>query len=650
MKNKWLKKIAFLLSVSCITISASCQKEEIQKTEEDISLTKQDIVFNSENIEEKIDNFKEKFPNKLTKNNVDYNENNEIGFVDSKNNDIKTWFTLKQLENGLEYSNINISLNEEQNIIVLNFDIKNKHFSFDFKYEIKPKVLNLQKQVVVDQNNEYEHFIFNTENINDKIEWFKRNKLQQLTPYKLYFFKENNFVGFKDLGDDPEKNTWFELDDSTQTFDWNEVFATIDYNDKTIIIEYPYEDFIIQKIFEYEIKEDINSNQNQTNKSKKPSNSKFQYDENKTVFVRPPFGAKFKLKGVDLPPIVTVFAHLDSPGTKTGFKNSTSKTESKYVEETAKRDDVKINAKNGAQEISEFFNIPHILNIYRFESNKENSLVIFGGDTNIDKKNFSLDKVFPNEVHRVLRNLGEEGELKYFTSLGHLVDSYRHPYDKMYYLNGEDENYDVINQKDNPELKFKVDIWKGFEDQIWSKQEMQDLNGYQDVSVRWKAVSDHAPVFVDVNIKKGDITSNESTVVNYPKNNKNLIRIAHWNILKYNGSDSELFKENAIAQLIAKTGMDIVGFTEVSLGSGEKVQRILDILNNKLNKNFKMVIQDRDEATWNNTGYDHFTQETSEQIVIIYDANIFDLDKFRNKKNGLSFKETFKTYGVVKRK
>ncbi|QKT05443.1 hypothetical protein [Mycoplasma sp. OR1901] len=370
---------------------------------------------------------------------------------------------------------------------------------------------------------------------------------------------------------------------------------------------------------------------------------------NETVFVRPPFGAIFELKNHNnFPNIVTIFDHLDSPG---------KKNNNRYRETSANTNELshKSNGSSlGSQEASEFLAIPKLMKYYKKHSN-DNSLVIFGGDTNIENDNFNLDKNFDSDIEKVLTTLGI-GQ-KYFTSINRDGTGYVQPYDKMFYLNGENNYYDVINDKDDPKLDFKIDIIKEF-NKFSNKEEFKLMKWYKrSENENWNIrnrLSDHAPVYLDLNVKTNERINTSNAIIN-PKKDSNHLRIAHWNILNYGNDDlnkyrrEKEFKYKAIAKFIDNSGFDIVGLTEINDNGSVAVDLILEELNKNNHNKYKKIVQSVDDSSWKNTKYSHFDGKQTEQIVIIYNSEILNSVNFNNNKNHLTYREKIKLYGEIKK-
>ncbi|MBU4692110.1 hypothetical protein KQ875_00665 [Mycoplasma zalophi] len=372
--------------------------------------------------------------------------------------------------------------------------------------------------------------------------------------------------------------------------------------------------------------------------------------EDETIFVRPPFAAKFLLKANNKD-ITVVFDHLDSPGQRKASK-SKEKYEFKPSKDEAKAafpdkaKNIKI-SNQGAQEFSEFLAIEDLLKYYKGEF--KSSLTIFGGDTNIHKENFSMGDVFSDNVGSTLdRNLEifekngkkKDWNEKYLTSLGNKGDNYSEQYDKMFFINDDEANFGVEVIKDQDAKQFKIDTYKTFEYFI-SKEILKRLEGYKndykmgDSGIIKYGISDHAPVFTDINLK--NVTKINTIKVDkkvdedfegYRKKD-NTIRIAHWNILNFHGGE---MKSTAIAHIIYKSGFDIIGLTEIDHNEGSRVQEIVDKLNELVgSQRFKCVIQNAKDTEVPEFLVEskRFGDKQEEEVAIIYDSENF---KYKNSK------------------
>ncbi|MCU4117009.1 hypothetical protein N8G13_00835 [Mycoplasma zalophi] len=372
--------------------------------------------------------------------------------------------------------------------------------------------------------------------------------------------------------------------------------------------------------------------------------------EDETIFVRPPFAAKFLLKANNKD-ITVIFDHLDSPGQRKASKGKEkyefkpSKDEAKAVFPD-KAKNIKI-SNQGAQEFSEFLAIEDLLKYYKGEF--KSSLTIFGGDTNIHKENFSMGDVFSDNVGSTLdRNLeifekNEKEKIwneKYLTSLGNKGDNYSEQYDKMFFINDDEANFGVEVIKNQDAKQFKIDTYKTFEYFI-SKEILKRLEGYKDdykmgdSGIIKYGISDHAPIFTDVNLK--NVTKINTIKVDKKVDNDfegyrkkdNTIRIAHWNILNFHGGE---MKSTAIAHIIYKSGFDIIGLTEIDHNEGSHVQEIVDKLNELVgSQRFKCVIQNAKDTEVPEFLVEskRFGDKQEEEVAIIYDSENF---KYKNSK------------------
>ncbi|MBU4691115.1 hypothetical protein [Mycoplasma zalophi] len=335
-----------------------------------------------------------------------------------------------------------------------------------------------------------------------------------------------------------------------------------------------------------------NTNQAEANFSAKDRSQLTSLAKKETIFVRPPFAAKFLLKANNKD-ITVVFDHLDSPDRRESKKYNEPLPAQSLADSNVSYQNLK---KQGAQEVSEFLAIDDVLKYYKDEF--KSALTIFGGDTNIKNDNYYLARKFPNEIESTLENslhLKRHKE-KYLTSLG-TKGNYANQYDKMFFINADKENFEVDTIKDDQLKQFKVDIYKTFKYFI----EKSILKRYDDfkeakndnLTIR-NRISDHAPVFTDVNLKNittiNTIKVDKKLVQDFEGYRKkdNTLRIAHWNILNYKGG---VAKSLAIANIIYKSGFDIVGLTEINDNQGASVQQIVDNLNKLDNsQRFKYIV------------------------------------------------------------
>ncbi|MBU4692111.1 hypothetical protein KQ875_00670 [Mycoplasma zalophi] len=371
-----------------------------------------------------------------------------------------------------------------------------------------------------------------------------------------------------------------------------------------------------------------NTNQAEANFSAKERSQLTSLAKKETIFVRPPFAAKFLLKANNKD-ITVVFDHLDSPDRRESKKYNEPLPAQSLADSNVSYQNLK---KQGAQEASEFLAIDDVLKYYKDEF--KSALTIFGGDTNIKNDNYYLARKFPNEIESTLENslhLKRHKE-KYLTSLG-TKGNYANQYDKMFFINADKENFEVDTIKDDQLKQFKVDIYKTFKYFI----EKSILKRYDDfkeakndnLTIR-NRISDHAPVFTDVNLKNittiNTIKVDKKLVQDFEgyKKKDNTVRIAHWNILNYKGGGA---KSLAIANIIYKSGFDIVGLTEINDNQGASVQQIVDNLNKLDNsQRFKYVVQNANDTIIPKFLLDseRFGKAQQEQVAIIYDSENFE--------------------------
>ncbi|QJR44343.1 hypothetical protein [Mycoplasma miroungirhinis] len=372
-----------------------------------------------------------------------------------------------------------------------------------------------------------------------------------------------------------------------------------------------------------------NSQISQTERNKLTSLQK-----NETIYVRPPFGAKFLIKANNKD-LSVVFDHFDSPDKRKKDKYKEKSPSFSLVDSNTKKSDLN---KQGAQEVSEFLGIENLLKYYRDEF--KSSLTIFGGDTNIKNENYYLARKFSDEIESTLdKNLKFKGYgEKYLTSLG-TKGNYSNQYDKMFFINNDKENFGIDTIKGDTVKEYKIDIYKTFKYFI-EKDILKRLNDFKEskndnLTIR-NRISDHAPVFSDVNLKNVTKIENikvDSTLLQgyegLRKSDKTL-RIAHWNILNYNGGKA---KSLAIANIIYKSGFDLVGLTEINDKAGETVKEIVDNLNTLDNsQRFKFIVQNREDTIIPQFLIDQqrFGKDQTEQVAIIYDSKNFEFKESKS--------------------
>ncbi|MFV8414252.1 hypothetical protein ACNQ2B_02295 [Mycoplasma sp. Z707] len=361
----------------------------------------------------------------------------------------------------------------------------------------------------------------------------------------------------------------------------------------------------------------------------------------KTAYVRPPFGAQFKLNNHDIN-FTTIFGHLDSPG---------SRSKKAYTEGAiSDKDEIFLNKyqgveKMGSQEFSEFLALPNVMN--DFENISANSNIIFGGDTNITAQNFALQDNFTSNYFATITGLeNSQDSLGYYTSIG-VRNPYSQPYDKMFFKNVNKEQLKFLTTANTPEKQFKIDILNAFKDNILNEKDKK-ITGYDSKKagfgpIRY-GVSDHAPVFTDIETKF-ELKTNKA-IEKYVKG-VNTLRIGHWNICNYGSDKMPPFKYTSIAKIIAAGGFDILGLTEVNYDQVEKVNEILNILNQITGSQYKMVYQDSSDASWANDPVLNIFESQQEQVAIIYDANIVTPVAFNNGKIGHSYRKIIPSYKEI---
>ncbi|WP_322910992.1 hypothetical protein [Mycoplasmopsis felis] len=611
-----------------------------------------------------------------------YNEtNNRLGFIGFDNEENNLFLELKDNQT----KETIISSNENKNLY--EYDWNEESNKLKIYYKLKDGEDLLFQEFLIEKNDSdnedsekeiREPFVLINQNIDGVLELineaysYKENSERE-NKYKkglsLYLYKDGH-LGFKGFGKNPN-NKLIEFKDS---YNNENIQGTFQESTKDFEYDWDKEAGILkiffkeagdnQKLFQEINLKNINNSKDDSVNKEQPSTPKTpkepikpidneeptlsepntgsdlnSYQSNKTVFVRPPFGARFKLKNnTNAPSIITIFDHLDSPG-----KTSNSR----YIEGNVEHKTLK-GGKNGSQEFSEFIAIPQVMNYFKGLANETNSLIMFSGDTNIDAKNFHFDNVFPSNINKVTNSLKKD----YYTSLN-TKGGYANPYDKMYYINGEDEFYDTVSDTDNPNIKFKVDIYKAFEEfNITNNPENFNWwtrNNSKNSNIRSK-ISDHAPVFTDIKLKHTHSTSTSTTSF-YPKEN-NTLRISHWNILNYGNNNSNYETEKdlkilSIASIIKQSGFDITGLTEINNGAGDSVDLILKELN-KNNGNYKSIKQPVNDTEWAGTAYKHFDGNAQEQVVIIYNADVLVPTNFEKiNQPSATFKELIDLYGTI---
>ncbi|QGZ97256.1 hypothetical protein GE118_00360 [Mycoplasma sp. NEAQ87857] len=357
--------------------------------------------------------------------------------------------------------------------------------------------------------------------------------------------------------------------------------------------------------------------------------------EDQTIFVRKPFITKFNLANTNKT-ITTIFNHLDSPGqtTRKDF------IEPKPAGNLADSDNKLSNLDNqGAQEVSEFLALKDVL----LSQSDNSDLVIYGGDTNIKNENYFLARKFvENNLESTLStnfnptNKKLYGE-RFLTSLG-TKGNYANQYDKMFFINNDKTFFNpiVINQT-NSTKEFKIDIYKTFRDFV-AKNDLKTKPGWDskynqmpDNKVIRALVSDHAPVYTDIKLINHMLSSNlvnKQVKLNLTKD-INTLRLGHWNILNYGGNEAKAY---AIANIIAKSGMDLIGLTEINDNDDstnlQNLNLIVNYLNQLTNSNkWKVAIQKQVDTNIPNDllATNQFGKAQIEQVAVIYDSSLFNL-------------------------
>lgn len=357
------------------------------------------------------------------------------------------------------------------------------------------------------------------------------------------------------------------------------------------------------------------------------NNNKSYNDENTIVatnneYVRPPIGAKFKLKNSDKEFILNV-SHFDSPGAS----SSNNELESSI-------------SGQGQQEINEAYNIDKVMDW--FKENMKSQNIFFMGDTNIKLNN-------QNKAFNVL-TLQEKGysflfndTKDYASSLSTTYNTFANPYDKVIYSLNDfniDNDYQDIASYVKPNLAngFMIDTYKTYRkdktesnwisyENLWNKEgntDTQNLYNY----IKY-GVSDNVPVGLDIQ-----------------DNQNNRVRLGFWNTLNFSLAEETIksnydissntsiiiskAKKNAharnIADIIYNANYDLIGFVEINNGTpNSNLQNFINYLNSKNTK-----------SKTNNKIYSGFlTKATNssiaskgqiEQVAFIYNSNVLELD------------------------
>ncbi|WP_406613434.1 hypothetical protein ACJA23_01830 [Mycoplasma corogypsi] len=336
----------------------------------------------------------------------------------------------------------------------------------------------------------------------------------------------------------------------------------------------------------------------------------------KTIFVRPIFGAQFIEKTTNQK-IITLFNHADSPGGK-----SNREPVAKLPSNLEKIVGSQLN-NQGAQEVSEFVELANVIN--DLSKLNPSSFVIYGGDTNIMSQNFDLQKVLLNQEINAYANTNDD-TLK--TSLG-TKNPYVNPYDKIYFKSSKEPSLLELTTLEVDKYKYyRGDIISDFAKIFPNKQaEFYNKNGY--------VVNDNQ---TDLNLIRTHISDHLPVSMTLTKNNEPILKVAHWNILNYGrkGSQNDYlleFKAYALAKIIAHYNYDIIGLTEINDETGDDVALIVKNLNKLTNSNkFKFIVQNYNTTKIPKSYSNRFTISQQEQVGIIYDSSKVDLDiNFRDK-------------------
>ncbi|MEE3928126.1 hypothetical protein V2E24_00860 [Mycoplasmopsis ciconiae] len=110
-----------------------------------------------------------------------------------------------------------------------------------------------------------------------------------------------------------------------------------------------------------------------------------------------------------------------------------------------------------------------------------------------------------------------------------------------------------------------------------------------------------------------------STKITYKDNN--YLNVVHWNILNYGGktSNKEGLKTQAISKILASTNAEVIGLTEINYNDFNKVNRIVDVLNQMSKREYKFTVQSQKDAV------SKLFPNSKEVVAIIYDSNVLDL-------------------------
>ncbi|MEE3928234.1 hypothetical protein V2E24_01415 [Mycoplasmopsis ciconiae] len=205
----------------------------------------------------------------------------------------------------------------------------------------------------------------------------------------------------------------------------------------------------------------------------------------KIFYKRNPYGANFKIKNTTKT-ITTVFAHLDSPGSKSGEKTISKNTK-------IKDKNVVFNQSAGEIESSEAYELKKVMDY--FDNIDGDSTLIFGGDTNIKEGNSSIFSPLISNGY----TLAFGDQQKHATSLSKSLNKYSQPYDKIIF---KEHQVDIISEDEaDSKFTFMYDIWKAYESLLDKQKAIELIKNKEkinDINLVRNYISDHAPVFVDV--------------------------------------------------------------------------------------------------------------------------------------------------------
>ncbi|ADE19888.1 MnuA family membrane nuclease [Mycoplasma crocodyli] len=210
------------------------------------------------------------------------------------------------------------------------------------------------------------------------------------------------------------------------------------------------------------------------------------------MYKRPLYAHNFNLIGLNKS-FTFVFGHFDSPGYKSGVEQSSGKS--------FEYDNVSYSLATSQGEFEAFEAIRLNDALKYFDSIDGDSTILFGGDTNIKYGNNDLFKSAEKNGYELLYGDSKSNDQKYATSLKSRDLGYSEPYDKILFK--EAVGVDIISEKENATLDFKIDIINAFNNNLIDKNEfikMIDTKYDTDIK-KIRFISDHAPVFAKIVIK-----------------------------------------------------------------------------------------------------------------------------------------------------